>query len=256
VREAENRRNQREILAITNNSLIEAKRRAEAYFDFLANDIADILSPVMAYSDLVMPKLDRPEEIVKFDSRIRDQARRASSLISNLRRLESIDKIHPSEMDSMDLRTLFSALEEAIRTYFPKKEIKISYEIPDVKSIIVKGGEWVENVFTFIYDNAVRYSAGSAVELEIRVSPLKQENIETGWQIEISDHGPGIANNEKSHFEENFNIKVRELKGIATSLPFCISIIQSLGGELIIQDRIPGDHKQGTRVIIRLLKGE
>ena len=33
-------------------------------------------------------------------------------------------------------------------------------------------------------------------------------------------------------------------------------MIKTLGGEMLIQDRVPGDHKQGTRVVIRLLKGE
>jgi PAS domain S-box-containing protein len=235
---------------------IESGQKAEAYFDFMAHDIANILSPIIAYADMLKVRPNNPEQVIKFSSKILEQGHRASSLISNLRRLESIEKTHPNEIDTIDLRTLFSSLEDGIRSDFPKKDITISYGLPDVQSMNVKGGEWVENVFKCVYDNAVRYSTGSAVELEIRASMLQQEGKEPCWQIEVSDHGSGIPDIIKSHFADNINIANREFKGVASSLPFCVSMMRVLGGELLIQDRIPGDYKQGTRVTIRLPKGE
>ena len=244
-------------LARTNLILLESKQRAEAYFDFLAHDIANILSPVIAYADMLKIEPNNPEQVIKFSSRIVEQGHRASSLISNLRRLEHIEKTHPNEIDTIDLRTLFSTLEDDIRSGFPNIAVEISYDIPDVPSMNVKGGEWVENVLRCIYDNAVRYSVNPAVILEIRASMLQQKGRGPCWQIEIADHGPGIADNVKSHLGDNIAVSAgREFKGVASSLPFCTSMIKCLGGELLIQDRIPGDYKQGTRVTIRLPIGE
>ena len=235
----------------------ESAQRAETYFDFLAHDIANILSPIMAYSDILKSESNSAAEVVKFSSKILEQVQRASSLIANLRKLESIEKTHLNEIDTIDLRTLFSSLDDNIRSDFPNKEIEISYDIPNVESMNVKGGDWVENILRCIYDNAVRYSIGSSVKLEIRASTVQQEGKGTYWQIEVSDHGPGIEDNIKNHFTDSLDTaKLREFKGVASSLPFCCSITKCLGGELLIDDRIPGDHKQGTRVIIRLPKGE
>ena len=251
----ERKRAEEELRSMTADAL-ESAQKAEAYFDFLAHDIANILSPMIAYADMLKVRPNNPEQVIKFSSKILEQGQRASSLISNLRRLESIEKTHPNEIDTIDLRTLFSSLDDNIRRDFPNKEIEISYDIPDVQSMNVKGGEWVENVFKCVYDNAARYSTGSTVKLEIGASTFPQEGKNPCWQIEISDNGPGIADNVKNHFGESINVADREFKGVASSLPFCVSMIKCLGGELFVQDRIPGDHKQGTRVIIRLPRSE
>jgi len=251
----ERKRAEEELRSMTTDAL-ESAQKAEAYFDFLAHDIANILSPMIAYADMLKVRPNNPEQVIKFSSKILEQGQRASSLISNLRRLEGIEKTHPNEIDTIDLRTLFSSLEDSIRSDFPKKDITISYGLQDVQSMNVKGGEWVENVFKCVYDNAVRYSTGSAVKLEVSASLLQQEGKKPCWQIEISDYGLGIPDNVKSHFGESINVADREFKGVASSLPFCCSMIKCLGGELLVQDRIPGDHKQGTRIIIRLPKGE
>jgi PAS domain S-box-containing protein len=246
-------------LELTNETIVatESRQKAEAYFDFLAHDIANILSPMVAYADMLKARPNNPEQVTKFSSKILEQGKRASSLISNLRRLESIERTHPNEIDTIDLRTLFSSLEDEIQSGFPDKEVALSYDIPDVPSMTVKGGEWVENVLRCVYDNAVRYSTGSAVELEISASMLQEESGEPFWQIEVSDHGPGIPDNIKSHFGESLTVvSDREFKGVASSLPFCVSMIKCLGGELLVQDRIPGDHKQGTRITIRLPRSE
>jgi K+-sensing histidine kinase KdpD len=246
-------------LELTNETIVatESRQKAEAYFDFLAHDIANILSPMVAYADMLKARPNNPEQVTKFSSKILEQGKRASSLIANLRRLESIEKTHPNEIDMIDLRTLFSSLEDEIQSGFPDKEVALSYDIPDVQSMTVKGGEWVENVLRCVYDNAVRYSTGSAVELEISTSMLREDGGESFWQIEVSDHGPGIPDNIKSHFGESLTaISGRDFKGVASSLPFCVSMINCLGGELLVSDRVPGDHKQGTRITIRLPKGE
>ena len=85
---------------------------------------------------------------------------------------------------------------------------------------------------------------------------LQGEGEEPFWQIEVSDHGPGIPDNVKCHFNEEMNLKEREFKGVASSLPFCVSMIKCLGGELLVSDRVAGDHKQGTRITIRLPRSE
>jgi len=246
-------------LELTNETIVatESRQKAEAYFDFLAHDIANILSPMVAYADMLKARPNNPEQVTKFSSKILEQGKRASSLISNLRRLESIERTHPNEIDTIDLRTLFSSLEDEIQSGFPDKEVAISYDIPDVPSMTVKGGEWVENVLQCVYDNAVRYSTGSAVELEISASMLREEGGEPFWQIEVSDHGPGIPDNVKGHFGESLTVvSDREFKGVASSLPFCVSMIKCLGGELLVSDRVAGDHKQGTRITIRLPRSE
>ena len=234
---------------------IASEQKARIYFDFLAHDIANILTPMMVYADIIKLKPNDPAEVLNFITKTHEQVKRAAALIGNLRRLEAVDKLHPNEMDTMDLRTLFSALEDNIRSAFPNKVIEISYDIPDAESMVVRGGEWMQDVFRYIYDNAVRYSIDSPVKLDIKAS-MQQESKKTYWQIEVCDNGPGISDNLKNHLSIGIVNSNKSFSGVASSIPFCASFIRSIGGEMHIEDRISGDRKQGTKVTIRLLRGE
>lgn len=234
---------------------IASEQKARIYFDFLAHDIANILSPMMVYADIIKLAPNDQATVQKFITKTYDQTKRAAALICNLRRLEAADNLHPNEMDAMDLRTLFSAMEDNIRSEFSDRVIEISYDFPDVESISVKGGEWLQDAFHHIFDNAVRYSVRSPVKLDIRVSAQQNDN-EKHWQIEISDNGPGISNNLKKAYSNSIINSETKFRGVASSIPFCISFIKCIGGKMLIEDRLPGDPGQGTRITIMLPRGE
>lgn len=65
-----------------------AQVRSETYFDFLAHDIANLLSPIMAYAELISDDSAAPSNTRVRAARIVQQARRASSFILSLRTLE------------------------------------------------------------------------------------------------------------------------------------------------------------------------
>jgi len=234
---------------------IASEQKAMIYFDFLAHDMANILSPMMIYADIIKLKPNDPAEVLKFINKTHEQVKRAAALIYNLRRLESVDKLHPNEIDVIDLRTLFSAMDDNIRSAFPNKAIEMSYDIPDVESMAVKGGEWMQQVFHCIYDNAVRHSVNSTVKLDIKAS-MQQEGKQDYWLIEVSDNGPGISNKLKKHYSASIVNSKEGFKGVASSIPFCISFMRCIGGEMLIGDRIDGDPTQGTKITIRLPRGE
>jgi hypothetical protein len=233
---------------------IASEQKARVYFDFLAHDIANILSPMIVYADIIKLNPNDQAEVQKFITKTYEQVRRAAALIRNLRRLEAIDKLHPNEVDTIDIRTLFSAIEDNIRCAFPNKVIEISYDIPDVESMVVRGGEWMQDVFHSIYDNAVRYSIRSPVRLDIKASMQKKDK-EDYWQIEVCDNGPGISIDLRNLYSNGIHSE-QGFKGVASSMPFCITFIKCIGGEMLIGDRISGDPKQGTKITVRLPRGE
>jgi len=243
-------------LELKSKEFEEEKTRAKAYFDFLAHDIANIISPIMAYSEMMLSDRRSPKEIRDKAGNIQKQCRRADSLIRNLRKLEEMGMTHPDEIESMDLRTILSATEDTIRNEQMEKRFTIEYDIPSVDRIIVKGGKWIEDVFHDVLDNAVRYSPTDGSRIEVKVISLEGQPNKAFWQIEISDNGPGISNNQRDRLTDLLSISKREFKGVASSLPFCASIVKYLGGELRIEDRMPGNPTKGTKVIIILPKGD
>ena len=237
-------------------TLRDERDKAHAYFDFLAHDMANILSPIMIYSEMLNTDHKIPADLKFKIDKIMEQSQRAYSLIQTLRKLEEMGNVPPDQIEIIDLRTAISTVEDTVRAEYPAKSFTINYEIPRLERIPVRGGNWVEDVILKVVENAVMHSSKESVAIEIKVAPIKDESGRSFWEVEISDNGPGIDDNQKELLVTPLTITRRDFNGVGSSLPLCSSILQSLGGSLKIEDRILSCPDQGTKIVIRLVKGE
>jgi two-component system cell cycle sensor histidine kinase/response regulator CckA len=235
--------------------IIEEGDRAKSYFDFLAHDMANILSPIVAYADLLSSDKSLSENSRKRTLKIVGQGKRANVLIRNLRILQSIGTTKPEEIGSADLRSVLPTVVETIMRDQTDKRPVIIHDIPQNGQITVRGGEWIEDVFRIILDNAIRYSPEESPAIEIKVAPHDGEKGKASWGIEIIDSGPGMSDDLKRELIKFIDRSNRGFKGVASSLPFCASIVRLLGGELRIEDKVPGSPEKGTKVVIILPSG-
>ena len=234
----------------------KAKSRAQTYFDFMAHDIANIVSPILIYSQMITEAKNIPPKVRELCVEIESQARRASSLISNLRKLEEVESMSPEEFENVDLRQVLTSVESSICREFRNKTVAISHSFPQEEKIMVKGSGIVEDVVQKIFDNAARYADESAVDIEVRVTEIQEDSGKRYWQLEIADNGPGIIDQRKDILMATPNESQRLIRGIYSSLPFSISLLKCMGGGFQICDRIPNEPEKGARIVIRLPKGE
>jgi len=234
----------------------KAKSRAQTYFDFMAHDIANIVSPILIYSQMICDAKNIPPKMRELCVEIECQARRASSLISNLRRLEEVESLSPEEIENVDLRKVLSSVESSICREFKNKTFAINHSFPEDEKISVKGSGIVEDVVQKIFDNAARYADKSAIDIEVRVTETQDNSGKGYWQLEIADSGPGITDQRKDILVTTPDESHRLVRGIYSSIPFCISLLKCIGGEFQICDRIPNEPEKGTKIVVRLLKGE
>ncbi len=89
-----------------------ASMKAQTYLDFLSHDIANMISPIMSYAEMIERHEAAPQECRKYASRIQDQTKKTSSLISNLRRLARTEKMPAGALSELDLRAY---IPEAVR---------------------------------------------------------------------------------------------------------------------------------------------
>lgn len=237
-------------------SLIEERDKAQAYFDFLAHDMANILSPIMVYSE--MSNIDKkiPADLRFKIERIMEQSQRAYSLIQTLRKLEEMGNVRPDQLETIDLRTALSAAEDTVRREHPAKRFTINNDIPDSDGMPVRGGRWIEDVIYEIVENAVRHSSRDQATVDVRVASKNDGPGRSFWQLEIADNGPGIDRTQRELLASPLTVTKRDFKGVGSSLPFCSSILQNLGGGMSIEDRVPGSPEKGAKIVIRLVKGD
>ena len=234
----------------------KAKLRAQKYFDLLVHDIANIVSPILVYSQMISADKGATPKVNKLCFEIQDQSRRAASLISNLRRVEEIEKIPPGEIEKVDLIRVLKSVESSICEQFKDKTFTISHSFPRDESITVKGFSIIDEVLMKILDNAARYSNKDVVNIEIRVSKCNDPSNNEYWQVDVIDDGPGIPAEYKNSLMTHPDSSNYLVRGIYSSLQFCAQLMGYIGGELRIYDSLPGDTTKGTRVALKLSAGD
>ena len=239
-----------ENLSKINTSLIDAKLRSQTYFDFLAHDIANILSPIMAYAELISKGEQYPPEVISFTEKIVDQAQKATSLIHNLRKLEMLEEKNLPDMNIVDIKRIFSFVENSIRHKYPEKKPTFTYHLPEDLPIKSRGGEYIDFVIRHVFDNAVRHAQRDTVNIDVRIDKEGENVGGKFWRILIEDDGPGISDRVKKEITTPLDPAKRYSRGVASSLAFCSAAVIGIGGELQIEDRVPNDPSKGTRVIV------
>jgi signal transduction histidine kinase len=101
-----------------------------------------------------------------------------------------------------------------------------------------------EAIFNLLH-NGVKFQNNDPAIVQVKI----MEDDNGMIRIEVEDHGPGIPDRIKDMvFDRLFHASRKAQSGIGLSL--VKELITRYGGEIRVEDRIEGDHDQGTRFII------
>lgn len=234
--------------------------RAETYFDFLAHDMANIISPIMAYAELISADGATSPEIKNKAAKIVEQVRRAASFILSLKGLEEAERTPLDRFATVDLVEVFPPIEARVRQEYLDKHLIIGYELPSGTSLRVIGGNHIRNILEGILENAANYADNDTVAINIKVVPAEEVGEKKSWQIEIADNGPGIPDDLKNCFQGSSNrpegLRKDLSRGVASSLLVYSTVVKHFGGRIWVEDRLPGDFTKGAKIMMRLPRGE
>jgi len=230
----------------------EAFNQTDFYKDLLAHDIGNILNNIQSSVELY--RIWEEDEAKKEDRRemikiIERQVGRGASLISNVRRLTEVERAN-LVIKSIEVKAL---LEDAIKPIvgkFNDKEVNLNIEASQ-NMFNVRGGAFLIDVFDNLLRNGVIHNDNDRVGLKIKLSGI-QKNDENFVKIEFIDNGRGISDpRKKSIFERDYQ-KDRSTGGLGIGLSLVKKIVGLYGGQIWVEDRIPGDYTQGSNFIVLL----
>ncbi len=230
----------------------DANIKARAYFDFLAHDVANLLSPVLAYAELIYLDPDTAEPCRLKAGKIVDQARRASSFILSLRRLEDAEMKSQKEAEPIELGTILDEAVARVRSEYEDKSISATIIHPEGQVRFI-GGKHLESIIVGILENSVNDAERDEIALEVKAT-LAGDSDHRSLSLELTDDGPGITDDLKECFvafeDPRKRFEAGIARAVASTLMVSSAIVNSLGGELRIEDRIPGDRSKGSRIVI------
>jgi len=229
----------------------EAGARAQIYFDFLAHDIANLVSPILSYSETILSRQDVPPEIEGFASKIAEQSKQMASFIHNLRMLAEAEKVLPQNADALDLRSMLMEMGVAMKKE-SNKGVKATFDVPSTGKIEVIGGMHMRNAIMLGFSNAVRGRLEGDIQMEIKMVPVKKSDGKSFWQIRASLSNRSLSNEFKDVLSTPFNPSKRFKRRSANDLSFAIAIIEHFGGRVWSEDISPSDPSKGYTIVAEL----
>jgi two-component system sensor histidine kinase SenX3 len=172
----------------------EARRIDAVRRDFVANVSHELKTPIGALgllSEAILGAKDEPQEVVRFASRMQNEAKRLADL-SRLQSSDPLQKAFAVEVGEV-------VREAVVQAQFSSEQRGISLEIGEIEDATVTGDR--EQLITAVHnliENAVNYSPENT-----KVSIVTKRN---GGLVEISvtDQGIGIAESDLNRIFERF----------------------------------------------------
>ena len=241
-----------ETLRNTEKKYEKAYNRATFYKDLFTHDIKNIIHNISMGFSLInnerkkQNKLDSEKSETLYNS-INNQLNRGKSLISNIQKLSGLDQ-EKFDLNRVDLLESLLKSVNYIKESNPRKLIEINIESSE-EHIFVAANELLEDVFENILVNAVKYNHNKVPEIDITVSKLKLNEMCCA-KLEFKDNGIGIHDSRKEKIFLKGNKELKGGKGMGIGLSLITKIIKLSNGKIWVEDRIEGNHLEGSNFIV------
>ncbi|MFX1276966.1 MAG: PAS domain S-box protein [Promethearchaeota archaeon] len=230
----------------------QAYNLAEFYKDLFAHDISNIMQNILTsieLSTIYLKKKEEQEKILSLFDLIKNQVKRGANLVSNVRKLSTLDSTI-ANLENIDINEYLSNSIKQVKKRFPNVKLNTQVETR-MEKISIKGTQLLQDVFLNIINNAVKHNENSEIELIIKISKVSKEENDY-LKLEFIDNGRGVIDSQKREiFERQINADQKS-KGIGLGLSLVKRIIESIQGEIWVEDKIKGNHTKGSNFVLLL----
>lgn len=224
---------------------LDMSRQSSMYLDIIEHDLKNMNKIMLEDLDTVLsiPGLDRDAkdtiEGVKRD------VQESETIVDNVRILHhTLNEDLPVE--SMDLDGL---IEDAIKDVgWPQtKNVDIRYS-PQMGRM-VNGSAVLKDVFYTLMSNAIMCSRGD-VTLDVKVDKVHID-MQPYYTVSIIDNAQEIPDDTKNELF-TFHPGISQAHGRALPMFLVKLVLDRLGGDIRVENRVQGDYKQGSEFVITL----
>jgi two-component system NtrC family sensor kinase len=211
----------------------------------VAHELGTPLSVISGRAAALQRATPTQEQIQEHASAIKGEADRMSSII---RQLLDFSRRREPQRHELDLRDTIQQCIQLLRPIAEKRKTQLNTQLPDNESMAHYDAGQIQQVLTNLIVNGIQ-AADSSHSVSVGLEAQDRQvsgTIRTGWQIEVTDTGDGIAPEDlQSIFEPFFTTKDTG-EGTGLGLPIAKGLIEDHGGELVVESE-PG---RGTRFLV------
>jgi PAS domain S-box-containing protein len=227
--------------------LVDAKRQTELYLDLMGHDLNNLNQIALGYLEMAidMVKDDKARELIKKPV---DTILNSSKLIKNVRKLQKA-KSSELKVEAIGLDPLLLELKGQYLNV-PGKEVAIDYT--PGKGCYVMANVLLRDVFSNLIENAIKHSGPSkSVWIGLGLERAREGGRDY-CRVVVEDDGPGIHDTLKEKVFWGFRKGNAKAGGKGLGLYLVKTLVESYGGRVCVEDRVPGDHTKGARFVVML----
>jgi signal transduction histidine kinase len=226
--------------------LQEAKRQAEMYVELMGHDINNMNQVGIGYLEIALGEEGLGETVKRSMEKALGTLNDSSKLIKNVEKLKLISS-GKVKVEKIDLGQILAGV-RARYLGSPGRAVTINYT--PMKGCSVWANELLTDVFANIVENAVKHSRGP-VTIDIKIDKTMRDG-KNYCMVTIDDNGPGIPDELKKRLFTRFQRGVTGAGGKGLGLYLVKSLVESFGGMVWAEDRVPGDPGKGSRFVVLL----
>lgn len=215
------------------NQLSDQKRQNELFLSIATHELKNPLTSIQAYVKLSEKRIDKPQELKKYLSKINYETKNLAKLINDL---SDITKIRIGKLSikkvSTDLDKMINqVIAEIQTTHITHKIIKKG----KLRKKILIDPERIEQIFQNLLLNAIKYSPDKN-EVIIGVKKIKKNVI-----VYVKDFGIGIPKKQQENiFKSFYQLKTNKIKeGLGLGLYIADAIVKEHNGKIWVESK-PG----------------
>jgi PAS domain S-box-containing protein len=236
ARDITERKQAEEERAALTDRLEEAHREANLYLDIITHDIRNANNVSTMYADLMVDLAEG--DLQTYAEKLRSSIWRGNEILRNVATLR---RVHEKSVSLAPVSLDAAIREEAGNS--PGSSIR--YEATAVE---VSADSLLPMIFANLIGNAVKFG-GPGVEITVRVEEQDGEVL-----VSVEDTGPGIPDEVKRLLFQRFERGMGRGRGEGLGLYIVRTLVERYGGEVRVEDRVPGHLEQGAAFLFTLKK--
>jgi len=227
--------------------LQESKSKTEFYLDLLSHDIANINTVVMGFLD-VQENLGRSGgEMKAYIDTIKNEIKRSSQLLKKVRTLAKVQRERPN-LQPLDVFKRIGPALEIVNRQNPGKTVVMEFNQLDSR-VMVDCDDMIDDLFQSVFRMAADQTEGENVVVALEIKRFEFDE-RKGYLLRFSDSGKGIPDSMKQKIFTDKKIEDGAPPGPGLSLSVIKEVAERYGGKIWIEDKVKGDHGQGTSLMI------
>lgn len=235
---------------------IEVAQRSRFLGDVIAHDINNYNQAVTSYLAMCLSWKGLDPRLRTYLERASSSAWGISALIQRANKLIRIEREGAENLGPVELgEVLKESVEEVLRKH-GSKNVRIDLKLGGHRYFVL-GNELANEIFTNILENAIEYDPHEQVVVEVSIGEFTVEPRKY-WCVSVADHGIGIPDSKKNVVFGRFTSGDERPQGSGLGLSIVRAIVEAYHGMVWVEDRVPGDHSQGSifRVALPMVSGK